>query len=141
MLASFFEKSVAAWRKTDAVTEAISVELVELGESHGDTHGLMRRLSPHLARSGRLRNRIQQLEARQTIQQIELAHLPFGLVWVGAGLQVVTQNARAVALLQEGSGICVRDNRLTVGNTRDRTPWRRCRPCRPCRPWRARRAL
>ena len=120
MLASFFEKSVAAWRKTDAVTEAISVELGELGESHGDTHGLMRRLSPHLARSGRLRNRIQQLEARQTIQQIELAHLPFGLVWVGAGLQVVTQNARAVALLQEGSGICVRDNRLTAWVATDR---------------------
>ena len=98
----------------DAVIEAIRVELGALGESHGDADGLMRRLSPHLARSGRLRSRIQQLEVRQSIQQVELAHLSFGLVWVGAGLQVVTQNARAAALLHIGSGICVRDNRLTA---------------------------
>lgn len=100
--------------RPDAVIEAIRVELGALGESHGDADGLMRRLSPHLAGSGRLRSRIQQLEVRQSIQQVELAHLPFGLVWVGAGLQVVTQNARAAALLHIGSGICVRDNRLTA---------------------------
>ena len=104
----------------DAVIEAIRVELGELGETQGDADGLMRRLSPYIARSDRLRSRIQQLEARQTIQQIELAHLPFGLVWVGAGLQVVTQNARAAALLNEGCGICVHDKRLTAWVATDR---------------------
>ncbi len=110
--------------RADAVMEAIRAELGEPDAPQGDAHkeadSLMRRLTPHIERSGSLRGRIQQLEARQTIQRIELAHLPFGLVWVGAGLQVVTQNTRAGALLHEGSGICVRDNRLTAWVATDR---------------------
>ncbi len=99
-------------RAPDAVIDAIRVELGELRESHEDTHGLMRRLAPHIERSGNLRSRIRQLQVGQAIQQIELAHLPFGLVWVGTGLQVVIQNARAGALLKPGSGIWVENNRL-----------------------------
>ena len=96
------------------VMDAIHAELGALDESHENADSFMRRLSPHIARSERLHSRIQQLEQRQSFHQIELTHLPFGLVWVGAGLQVVTQNERACALLNAGTGICVRNNRLAA---------------------------
>ena len=115
----------------DAVMQAIRAELGEpdqpdqpdqphhAGESPGGAQSLMRRLAPHIERSGSLRRRIRQLELRQSVQQIELAHLPFGLVWVGAGLQVVTHNARAGVLLQADSGIWLENNRLTAWVTTD----------------------
>ena len=103
--------------RADAVIQAIRAEIGEpdeLLDSPCVTSSLMRRLAPHIERSGRLRSRIRQLEGRHATQQTELAHLPFGLVWVGATLQVVSQNARAVALLKPESGIWVDGNRLAA---------------------------
>ena len=59
----------------DAVMQAIRAELDEpdephephhTGESPGGVDSLMRRLAPHIERSGRLRSRIRQLEHRQS---------------------------------------------------------------------------
>ena len=83
----------------DAVLQAIQAELGNPEEPHEDADNLMRRLTPHLARSDSLRGRIRQLQMQHFIQQVELTNLPFGLVWVGADLRVVTQNARAESLL------------------------------------------
>ena len=113
----------------DAVMQAIRAELGASDEPHALSESnvpneprmppcgaasLMRRLAPHIERSGSLRSRIRQLEVRHATQQTELAHLPFGLVWVDAHLQVVSQNARAVVLLKPDSGIWVDGNRLTA---------------------------
>lgn len=109
--------------RADAVMLAIQAELgnpnvsSDVVDSAGGADyadGLLLRLAPHIERSGNLRSRIRQLERRQHVQQTELAHLPFGLVWVDAGLQVVTQNARAGELLKPASGICLENSRLTA---------------------------
>ena len=101
----------------DAVMRAIRAEIGEpdaLLDSPCIANSLMRRLAPHIERSGSLRSRIRQLEVWHATQQTELAHLPFGLVWVDAHLQVVSQNARAVVLLKPDSGIWVDGNHLTA---------------------------
>jgi DNA-binding CsgD family transcriptional regulator len=101
-------------RVPDAIVQAIREEQTVLEESFPEADSLWQRLSPHIARSGSLRNRLRRLHARHAIQQTEHAHLPFGMVWVDAGLNVVAQNDRASALLESGTGICVKDRRLSA---------------------------
>ena len=98
----------------DAVMDAVLTELRAMGGSLQDADGLIRRLSRHLVHSDRLQRRIRQLEVQQSIQQIEMDQLSFGLVWVAEDLKVVLQNVRATLLLQSGGGICIRDGRLTA---------------------------
>lgn len=84
---------------------------------------LLRRLSPHLARSQALRRRLQHLQSQKTIRELELAWLPFGMVWVDAKLRILSTNARAERLLQGGGGGLVMESqrlRASVATDNDR---------------------
>lgn len=77
-----------------------------------EQHPLLRRLTPHFARSAGLRNRVRELEQQQTIRQMEVALLPLGLVWIGAGQQVVSTHSRASELLSAQDGLRIHEDRL-----------------------------
>jgi DNA-binding CsgD family transcriptional regulator len=82
------------------------------GDGDDDARQLLRRLATHIERSAAMRDRMQKLEEQQAIRHIELAHMPFGLVWVGPALQVLVVNARAEEILREQDGLSMRDTRL-----------------------------
>ena len=79
---------------------------------HADAHRLLHRLAPHMERSDSMRQRMHKLEEQQAIREMELAHLPFGLVWIGTDLRVITVNARGDEILQAADGLGIRDARL-----------------------------
>lgn len=79
---------------------------------HADAHTLLRRLAPHMERSTGLRHRMQHLEEQYAIREMELAHLPVGLVWVGQDLRVIAGNLRGDAILMSADGLGLRDGRL-----------------------------
>ena len=65
-----------------------------------------------MERSASMRQRMHKLEEQQAIRQLELDHLPFGLVWIGPDLRVITVNMRADNLLKAADGRGLRDGRL-----------------------------
>ena len=80
---------------------------------------LLRRLTPHFARSASLRNRVRELEDQQTIRQIEVALLPLGLVWIGSGQKVVSANSRATQSLSAQDGLGIHECRLRAWMSTD----------------------
>lgn len=84
-----------------------------------EEHPLLQRLTPHFARSANLRNRVQELEQQQVIRQMEIALLPLGLVWIGAGQKVVTANSRAMELLSAQDGLGIHEDQLRAWITTD----------------------
>ena len=73
---------------------------------------LLLRLAPHLQRSSRLHERLRQLEQQQAIRHMELAHLPFGLVWIGSQRQAFATNKMAAEMLQAEAGLSLHDGYL-----------------------------
>ncbi len=99
-------------------TDSALLELDEFARG-SSAERLLRRLSPHLSRSKALRKRLQQLQSQKTIRDIELAWLPFGMVWVDAKLRVLSTNARADALLHSGDGLVAESQRLRASASAD----------------------
>jgi DNA-binding CsgD family transcriptional regulator len=83
-----------------------------LSHWRSDAHRLLHRLAPHIRRSSSLRQRMRVLEESHHVRQMELAQLPFGLVWIGPGLQVVSTNTRGGEILKSADGLRERDARL-----------------------------
>ncbi len=79
---------------------------------HADARQLLRRLAPHMERSASMRQRMHKLEEQQAIRQMELAHLPFGLAWIGPDLHVISVNVRGDEMLKAADGLGLRDARL-----------------------------
>lgn len=73
---------------------------------------LLRRLGPHLMRSAGLRQRLRDLEMQRAMRDSEIALLPFGMVWIAAGLHILSTNPRADDLLRSGDALRSEDRRL-----------------------------
>ena len=71
-------------------------------------------LTPHLTRAATLRYRLAQTQLKATMQQVELAQVPFGLLWVGADLRIITLNEKAQAVLDANDALRVSGQRLVA---------------------------
>ena len=99
-------------------TDSALLELEEFARG-SSAERLLRRLSPHLARSQAMRKRLQHLQSQKLIREMELAWLPFGMVWVDAKLRVLSTNARADSLLRGGDGLLMESQRLRASVAAD----------------------
>lgn len=125
LLLEFLEQLAKAPPDNASVFDALRSDsaLLELEDfAQGSTaEKLLRRLSPHLARSLAIRKQLEQLQTQQAIRETELAWLPFGMVWVDSALQVVSTNARAEELLRAGDGLTVEARFLRASVPADET--------------------
>jgi DNA-binding CsgD family transcriptional regulator len=75
---------------------------------------LLRRLLPHMQRSVQLSLRLGSLEARGSVAEEALDHLPLGVILVDAGGKVLFLNRSAEAVVAAADGLTVRDGMLSA---------------------------
>jgi DNA-binding CsgD family transcriptional regulator/PAS domain-containing protein len=89
------------------------------GSERPDRHDLdlLQRLLPHMQRSVQLYLRLASLEARGSVSEDALDHLPLGIVLVDAGGKVLFLNRSAEAIVAAADGLTVREGTLCAATS------------------------